>query len=193
VTTTTGKTGCGRPEDDNNHSSTLIHARMTVAIVDGHRSENGNGQTLDTTRSGDFPSVGFHRRHRTVHWFWFSELHEGKTTEVPKQRQTVFQTEDPETGSTDATTEDQPPTQLNSTVLTACAQVDTCLPGAACIPFLHTLELHALPLPGLRIKTYISHSFWNNNKLLFPRTQAPKLSPSSNLSTPFSLTHSVEA
>jgi hypothetical protein len=29
----------------------------------------------------------------------------------------------------------EPPTQLTLQLLTACAQVDTCLPGAACVPF----------------------------------------------------------
>jgi hypothetical protein len=57
---------------------------MTVARVDGHRSENGNVQTLDTTLSGDVPSVGLHIRHGIVHRFWFSELHEGKIIKVPK-------------------------------------------------------------------------------------------------------------
>jgi hypothetical protein len=83
-------------------------ARVTVATVDGHRSKNGNDLTLDTTRSGDFPGVGFHRRHRTVHPFWFSELCEGKNNRGSKAGENGFQTEDLETGSTDATTEDLP-------------------------------------------------------------------------------------
>jgi hypothetical protein len=75
-----------------------------------------------------------------------------------------FQTEDRENW------QNEPPTQLTLHLLTACAQVDTCLPGAACIPFLHTLELHVLPLPGLRIKNMSFTQLWNNNKLLFSRT-----------------------
>jgi hypothetical protein len=90
VTTETRNTGCGRPKDNKNHGSTLIHTRMTLAIVDGHRFENGNDQMLDTTHIGNFPNVVFHRRHKTIHWFCFSELHEGKTIEVPKKRKTDF-------------------------------------------------------------------------------------------------------
>jgi hypothetical protein len=83
-------------------------ARVTVATVDGHRSKNGNNLMLDKTHLGDFPGVGFHRRHITVHPFKFSELREGKNNRGSKVGAKSFQTEDLETGSTDTTTEDLP-------------------------------------------------------------------------------------
>jgi hypothetical protein len=48
----------------------------------------------------------------------------------------------------------EPPTRLPSLVLTACAQVDTCLPGAACSPF-----CTRSPNQELRIKHKHLHSF----------------------------------
>jgi hypothetical protein len=77
-------------------------------MVDGHRSENGNSQTLDTTRSSDFPDVALHRRHRTIHRFWFSELREGKNHKGSKAEENSFQKKDLETGSMDETMEDLP-------------------------------------------------------------------------------------
>jgi len=62
----------------------LFPTRVTVATIDGLRFKNGNELTLDTTRSGDFPSVGFHRRHIIVHPFRFLELHEGKNNRGSK-------------------------------------------------------------------------------------------------------------
>jgi hypothetical protein len=44
------------------------------------------------------------------------------------RRNSLFQT-------TDDGMEDEPQTQLTLQLLTACTQVDTCLPGAACVPF----------------------------------------------------------
>jgi hypothetical protein len=76
----------------------------------------------------------------------------------------------------------EPPTQLTSSTLTACAQVDTCLPGAACISLLHTL-----PLPGLRIKTCLLHSFGIIINYYSQGLKPLSLAPLSNLSTPFPL------
>jgi hypothetical protein len=66
--------------------------------------------------------------------------------------------------------QNKPPTQLTLHLLTACAQVETCLLGATCVPFLHTLEFHVFALAGLRIKRMSFTHLWNNNKLLFSRT-----------------------
>jgi hypothetical protein len=83
--------------------------------------------------------------------------------------------------------EDEPPTQMMLQPLTACTQVDTCLPRAACIPFFHMLELHALPLPGLRIKTCLSHSFGIIINYYSQGLKPLRLAPLSNLSSPFPL------
>jgi hypothetical protein len=80
--------------------------RVTFTTVYGHRSKNGNNLALDTARSGDFPGVGLHRRHRTVHPFRFLELCEGKNKRGSKVGENIFQTEDLETRSTNATMED---------------------------------------------------------------------------------------
>jgi hypothetical protein len=51
--------------------------------------------------------------------FWFSELHEGILAEVIR---------DSPVQTVDGRMEEEPPSWLNSTVLTACAWVDTCHP-----------------------------------------------------------------
>jgi hypothetical protein len=56
-----------------------------------------------------------------------------------------------------------------------------------CIPFLHTLELHALPLPELRIKTCLSHSFGIIINYYSQGLKPLSLAPLSNLSSPFPL------
>jgi hypothetical protein len=66
--------------------------------------------------------------------------------------------------TTDERMEDEPPSRLNSWVKlhvpgpTHVAHEAACTPSSMC-SLLHTLELHALPLPGLRIKIYLSHHF----------------------------------
>jgi hypothetical protein len=77
---------------------------------------------------------------------------------------------------------DEPPTQLTLQLLTACAQVDTCLPGAACIPFC-TRCLSS----GLRIKTCLSHSFGIIINYYSQGLKPLSLAPLSNLSAPFPL------
>jgi hypothetical protein len=60
--------------------------------------------------------------------------------------------------------EDEPPSWLNSWIkllfggLTHVTHEATCTPSSMCSLF-HTLELHVLPLPELRIKVYLSHHF----------------------------------
>jgi hypothetical protein len=60
----------------------------------------------------------------------------------------------PRVQTEDGEWEVEPPTWLPSLVLTACAQVDTCLPGAACSPF-----CTRSPFQELRIKHKHLHSF----------------------------------
>jgi hypothetical protein len=76
----------------------------------------------------------------------------------------------------------EPPTCLTSTTLTTCAHVDTCLLGAG-----HVFLLHTLPLPGLRIKTCLLHSFGIIINYYSQGLKPLSLSPLSNLSTPFPL------
>jgi hypothetical protein len=82
--------------------------RVTVATVDGHRSKNGNRPDTRHNTLRRFPRCQFHKRHRTVHSFRFSELREGKNNRGSKVGENSFQIEDLETGSTNATTEDLP-------------------------------------------------------------------------------------
>jgi hypothetical protein len=64
----------------------------------------------------------------------------------------------------DVRMEDEPPSWLNSWVKlnvpgpTHLSHEAACTPSSMC-SLLHMLELHVLPLPGLRIKTYLSHHF----------------------------------
>jgi hypothetical protein len=79
----------------------------------------------------------------------------------------------------------EPPSWLNSWVKlhvlgpTHVSHEASCTPSS-CVPF-----CTCSPFEELRIKTYISHNFWNNIKLLFVRNQAPKLSPPFQPSSPF--------
>jgi hypothetical protein len=49
------------------------------------------------------------------------------------------------------------------------------------------LEMHVLPLPGLRIKTYLSHHFGIIINYYFEGLKPLILAPLSNLSAPFPL------
>jgi hypothetical protein len=69
---------------------------------------------------------------------------------------------------------------------------------AACTPssmhsLLHTLELHVLPLPGLRIKICLSHNFGIIINYYSQGLNPPKLNPSFQPFSHFSLTHPVES
>jgi hypothetical protein len=94
--------------------------------------------------------------------------------------------------TSDTRMEDKPPSQLNSWVKlhvhgpTHVAHEVACTPSSTC-SLLYTLELHALPLPGLRIKTRLSHHFGIIINYDSQGLKPLRLSPLSNLAAPFPL------
>jgi hypothetical protein len=98
--------------------------------------------------------TGIHQSIREVSRFQFSELCEVCSG----------QTLTPKVQTVDDRMEDEPPSRLNSWVKlhvpspTHVSHEATSTPSCMHSLF-HTLELHALPLLGLRIKTYLSHHF----------------------------------
>jgi hypothetical protein len=94
--------------------------------------------------------------------------------------------------TTDDRMEDEPPSRPNSWVKLHVPGPTHVTHEAACTPssmhtLLHTLELHALPLPGLRIKTYLSHHFGIIINYYSQGLKPLSLAPLSNLSAPFPL------
>jgi hypothetical protein len=69
----------------------------------------------------------------------------------------------------------KPPTQLTLQLLAACAQVDTCLPGAACAPFIIRPTFQELRIT----KTYHVHLSLQEIILKYysSRGKPPSLSP----------------
>jgi len=108
--------------------------------------------------------IHFSRKH---HRLQVSELREACRTQT--QRSSVQTTND--------RMGDKPPSQLNSWVKLHVPRPTHVFHEAACAPSTCVPFCTCSPFQELKIKTYISHSFCNNNKLLFLRTQAPKIIP----------------
>jgi hypothetical protein len=83
--------------------------------------------------------------------------------------------------------EDEPPTQSMLQLFNRMHPGRHLSSWSCMRSLLHTLELHVLPLPGLRIKTCLSHSFEIIIKYYSQGLKPLRLAPLFNLSSPFPL------